>query len=293
MRKIAEILNEASGKRPVFSFEFFPPKNEKGEQLLYRTIESLRELKPDYVSVTYGAGGSTRSKTLEWVRRIQDDYGLLAMAHYTSIGASRAEVDAYLKELWDAGIRNIMALRGDRPKDQPDYQPPADGFHYGSELIQHIRTTGLDFSLGGGFYPEVHAEAPSAAADFENLVTKTRAGAEFLISQLFFENQVYFDYVERWRAAGMTAPLVPGLMPITSFNQIERFTEMAGCAIPATLVDELQACGDDKDRLLNVSLEYSIRQCRELLAGGAPGIHFYTLNQSHVTTEILKALQAS
>ncbi|MEQ9366344.1 MAG: methylenetetrahydrofolate reductase [NAD(P)H] [Leptospirales bacterium] len=293
MRKIAEILNDAAGRRPVFSFEFFPPKSEKGETLLYNTIQSLRDLKPDYVSVTYGAGGSTRSKTLEWVQRIQDDYGILAMAHYTSIGATRAEVDVYLKELWDAGIRNIMALRGDRPKDQPDYAPPADGFRFGSELIEHIRTTGLDFCLGGGFYPEVHAEAGSPLDDFENLKTKARAGAEFLVSQLFFENEVYFDYAKRWQAAGMTAPLVPGLMPITNFSQIERFTEMAGCKIPAALVEDLKVCGEDRDRLLRVSLEYSIRQCRELLAGGAPGIHFYTLNQSHLTTEILKALKDS
>lgn len=293
MRKIAEILSEAAGTRPVFSFEFFPPKSEKGETLLYSTIESLRDLKPDYISVTYGAGGSTRSKTLEWVQRIQDDYQILAMAHYTSIGATRAEVDAYLKELWDAGIRNIIALRGDRPKDQPNYVPPADGFRYGSELIEHIRTNGQDFCLAGGFYPEVHSEAASPAADFENLKTKARAGAEFLISQLFFDNQVYFDYVERWRAAAMTVPLVPGLMPITSFNQIERFTEMAGCAIPTDFIQDLQACGEDRDRLLDVSLEYSIRQCRELLAGGAPGIHFYTLNQSHITTKILKALKDS
>lgn len=284
-------MSQAAGKRPVFSFEFFPPKNEKGEAQLYSTIESLRELQPDYVSVTYGAGGSTRSRTREWVQRIQDDYQILAMAHYTSIGATRAEVDAYIKELWDAGIRNIIALRGDLPKDQPNYAPPADGFHYGSELIRHIRSTGMDFSVAGGFYPEVHADAPSPEADFQNLQTKAKAGADFLISQLFFDNRVYFDFVKRWHAAGMTTPLVPGVMPITQPSQIERFTSMAGCVIPPDFVQALQACGEDRDRLLEISLEYSVRQCRELLAGGAPGIHFYTLNQSHITAKILKALK--
>jgi methylenetetrahydrofolate reductase (NADPH) len=291
MRKISEILASAAGQRPVFSFEFFPPKNEKGEAQLYATIESLRTLEPDFVSVTYGAGGSTQTKTREWVQCIQDDYGILAMAHYTSIGATRAEVDAYLGELWDAGIRNIMALRGDLPKDNPDYTPPADGFHYGSELIRHIRASGYEFSLGGGFYPEVHPQAESAEADFQHLQIKAAAGVDFLVSQLFFDNQVYFDFARRWQAAGMRVPLVPGIMPITNYSQIERFTAMAGCKIPDRLREELGACGEDRERLLAASLAYSVRQCQELLDGGAPGIHFYTLNQSHITMKILESLK--
>lgn len=293
MDRIAEILDTAAGKRPVFSFEFFPPKSEKGDATLAASLVKLREMRPDYVSVTYGAGGSTQSRTLDLAREIQGDHGLLTMAHYTSIGARPVEVDEYLGRLWGAGIRNIIALRGDRPKDQPDYQPPADGFRFGSELITHIRKSGRDFCLCGGFYPEVHAEAESADADFMNLQKKARAGAQFFISQLFFDNQVYFDFARRWKAAGMEAPLVPGLMPITSFTQIERFRDMAGCRIPEDFVEELRACGEDREQLLRISADYTTRQCRALLDGGAPGVHFYTLNQSEMTIQILSALKAA
>ena len=291
MKKISAILDENRGKRPVYSFEFFPPKNEKGEEQLYSTIKALKELGPDFVSVTYGAGGSTQGRTIEWVRRIQDDHDIIAMAHYTSIGATRLEVGGFLTQLWDAGIRNIMALRGDRPKDDPNYQPPEDGFRFGSELIHFIRDSKFDFCLGGGFYPEVHQEAESPDADFRNLQAKARAGADFLVSQLFFDNKVYFDYLKRWQNEGMETPLVPGVMPITNYKQIARFTEMAGCYIPEDLVRNLEACGEDREKLLKVSREFSIRQCRELIEGGAPGIHFYTLNQSRITSEILEAIR--
>ncbi|MBU43603.1 MAG: methylenetetrahydrofolate reductase [NAD(P)H] [Spirochaetaceae bacterium] len=290
MKKIAEILKEEAGKRPVFSFEFFPPKKPEGEQTLMNTIQRLKSLDPDFVSVTYGAGGSTREKTRQWVKDIQDKHGITAMAHYTCVGHGRAEILSNLKDLYSDGIRNIMALRGDPPKGEKNFTPPEDGFAYGSQLIEFIRSTGMDFSLGGGGYPETHMEAPSAEQDLQNLKKKVDAGAEFIVTQLFFRNDHYFRYVKQCREIGITVPIVPGIMPITSFTQIEKFTEMAGCEIPNELTEDIKACGEDRGRLLEVSLGYSIRQCRDLLKGGAPGIHFYTLNQSQATSTILKAI---
>lgn len=286
------MLSDAAGKRALFSFEFFPPKNPEGEAVLYKTIGDLREVAPDYVSVTYGAGGSTRAKTLEWVSTIQERYGICAMAHFTCVGASRADITASLKDLYDAGIRNIMALRGDPPKGTAEFVPAPDGLRYANELIAFIKSTKYDFSLGGGCYPEVHPEAASADADIANLKRKVDAGAEFLVTQLFFDNKVYFKFVEQCRRVGINVPIVPGIMPITQLKQIERFTQMAGCAIPPALVEDLNAAKNPED-LLRASIEHSARQCIELLEKGAPGLHFYTLNQSHATKEILKAVRAT
>lgn len=287
MKKISEMLTEG---RALYSFEFFPPKNPEGEEKLYHTIEELSRQKPDYVSVTYGAGGSTRSKTREWVVNIQERHGIPAMAHFTCVGSTRAEIRSYLEDLHKSGIRNIMALRGDPPKGETQFRAAADGLAHGNEMISFIRQTGLDFCVGGAAYPEVHPEAESADADLRYARMKTDAGASFLVTQLFFENQKYFDYVKK---AALSVPVVPGIMPITAFQQVERFTKMAGCSIPASLVDAIRACGEDREKLLDVSLAYTEKQCRELIERGAPGIHFYTLNQSHATMEILRRLRSS
>lgn len=285
MRKISEMLRS---KRPLFSFEFFPPRSPDGEEKLYRTIEELAHEKPDFVSVTYGAGGSTRSKTREWVETIQKRYGIPAMAHFTCVGSSRQEIRAYLEELKKAGIENIMALRGDPPKGETEFKPPPDGLAHGNEMISFIRQSGLDFCVGGAAYPETHPEAVSPEKDIEYARRKVEAGASFLATQLFFENQKYFSYVKK---AVLSVPVIPGIMPITAFQQVERFTKMAGCSIPGELLDAIRGCGDDRDRLLEVSLAYTERQCRELLEAGAPGIHLYTLNQSQATLEILRRLR--
>lgn len=290
MQKISDVYAKQANVRPVFSFEFFPPKNPEGEERLYRTIQELEGIRPDFVSVTYGAGGSTRAKTLEWVKHIQDKNGIIAMAHYTCVGSGRMEIRKHMEELYTAGIRNIMALRGDPPKDGV-FSPPADGFRHADELITFIRSTGLDFCLGGACYPEKHPEASSMEEDLTRLAFKVRSGAGFLVSQLFFRNDLFLDFVGRCRRAGINVPIVPGIMPITQFAQIERFTQMTGCSIPQDLVDNLKGAGDDREKLMKISLEFSIRQCRELIAAGCPGIHFYTLNQSHATMEILKALR--
>ncbi len=288
MDKISDRLNK---KQPLFSFEFFPPKNSEGEAQLMRTIEELKSLEPDFVSVTYGAGGSTREKTREWVRSIQEQYAVPAMAHLTCVGSGRAEIQGILEDLYSDGIRNIMALRGDPPKGQTSFEPVPDGFRYANELIAFIRSTGLDFCLGAAAYPEVHGEAPSAEEDLQNLKRKVDAGVDFLVTQLFFDNSKYFSFVEKARAAGIGVPIIPGIMPITAFRQIERFTAMAGCHIPDSLVKGLDELQNDTAALLEFSLAFTQKQCEELIAGGAPGIHFYTLNQSRASAMILERLR--
>lgn len=291
MKKISDILRDSSNKRPLFSFEFFPPKNLEGEKRLFDTIDDLKSLNPDFVSVTYGAGGSTREKTLEWVTYIQKDDGITAMAHFTCVGASRDEIRSSLNTFYEKGIRNIMALRGDPPKGEGKFIPPADGFAHASELIAFIRETGLDFSIGGAAYPEVHPEAKTSEDDLKNLKKKVDAGTDFLVTQLFFDNRVYFKLIEDCKKIGINIPVIPGIMPITHFKQIEKFSAMAGTKIPDELVRELSQYKNEPEKLASASLRYSIKQVRELLDNGAPGIHFYTLNQSRAALEILQDIR--
>ncbi len=291
MGKISEIIEAASISRPIFSFEFFPPKDAEGEKRLFSTIEKLKELNPDFVSVTYGAGGSTREKTLEWVTRIQNDYNITVMTHFTCVGASRSEVHASLDQYYRAGIRNIMALRGDPPRGESEFKVAADGFRYASELIAFIKSTGLDFDIGAAAYPEVHPEASTFQADMANLKIKVNSGVNFLVTQLFFDNRVYFKFVEECRKAGISVPIIPGVMPITQLKQIERFTKMAGTRIPSDIIQRLERHDKDQDALIAESIQVTLEQSRDLLRGGAPGIHFYTLNQSRVSHVIVKELR--
>jgi len=291
MEKITNLLQQTSGKRHVFSFEFFPPKNVEGEDKLYQTIDELRSLSPDFVSVTYGAGGSTRAKTLEWVSKIHNEDKITAMAHFTCVGASRDEIHKSLKEFSEKGIRNIMALRGDPPKGETKFTPPEDGFAYASELIRFIKETGLDFSIGAAAYPEVHLEAATPKDDLNNLKTKFDAGAEFLITQLFFDNRTYFDFVEKCRQNGIDIPIIPGIMPITSYNQIDKFIEMSGTKFPTSFLEQLEGMKDDPKGIGKAGIDFASEQCSQLLANGAPGIHFYTLNRSPATKKILQKLK--
>lgn len=291
MLSISELLGEVRDQRPLFSFEFFPPKNPEGEKKLYDTIGNLKSLKPDFVSVTYGAGGSTRAKTLEWVTEIQNQYGITSMAHFTCVGSSKTEIHQELELFYKSGVRNIMALRGDPPKGEDKFVPPADGFSHASDLIGFIREKKLDFSIGGAAYPEVHLEATSAEEDLGHLKTKVDAGTDFLVTQLFFDNRVYFDFVNQCRAKGIQVPIIPGIMPITHFKQVEKFTAMTGCSIPEELSARILECKDDEERLLEVSLDFTGQQVLDLIQGGAPGIHFYTLNQSRATMDVLNRIQ--
>lgn len=271
---------------PVFSFEFFPPKTPAGWRTLYRSIADLAELRPGFVSVTSHARGENRSQTVELTTRIQNELGITAMAHVTCAGQTREELAETLGRLARAGIQNVMALRGDAPKDQPDWRPVAGGFSYANELAAFVKQHG-DFCVGGACYPETHPDAPSPAADVENLKRKLAAGAEFLITQLFLENAHYFRFVERARAAGIRVPIVPGIMPLVSLANLRGALKNApNSEIPRELEQGLTQAGEDKQRGLDVGVAWATLQCKELLARGAPGIHFLTMNHSPATRRV-------
>ncbi len=281
--RIAELYR--AGK-PVFSFEFFPPKTPAGWRTLYRTIADLAELAPAFVSVTSHARGENRSQTVELTTRIQSELGITAMAHVTCAGQTQAELAVTLAQLARAGIENVMALRGDAPKDQPEWRPVPGGFSYANELAAFVKKSG-DFCVGGACYPETHPDAPSPAADVENLKRKLAAGAEFLVTQLFLENEHYFRFVARARAAGVRVPIVPGIMPLVSLANLRGALKNApNCEIPRTLEQGLTEAGEDKERGLAVGVDWATRQCAELLARGAPGIHFLTMNHSPATRRV-------
>ncbi len=277
--RIAELFD---GTRPVVSFEFFPPKTERGYPALFRTIEDLKQLDPSFVSVTWGAGGSTRSKTAELVIQIQQEAGITSMAHMTCTGSSRAHIAATLDSLAGAGIENLLALGGDRPED---WEPDPEGFEYASELIDFVRPR-WDLCIAAAAYPESHPRSPTPQDDLAMTALKVKSGAKVLITQLFFDNADYFDFVRRAREAGIDAPIVPGIMPVVSTASIRRMTALCGAKIPSELGAALDSCDDDEAGTLEVGVEWSTHQCRELLDSGAPGLHFYTLNRSSATRQI-------
>jgi methylenetetrahydrofolate reductase (NADH) len=279
-----------AGHEPVFSFELFPPKTEQGERNLYDALSELRTLDPAFVSVTYGAGGSTRAKTIEIVQRIKQRYGLEAMAHFTCVCATVPELRATLEEMLAAGIENVLALRGDPPAGQEQWLKTEGGLEYSRELVELIKA-GYPFAIGAACFPETHIHAESPEADLEHLAEKVAAGVDFLITQLFFDNALYFDFVARARAAGIGVPIVPGILPITHIGQLQRMTEMCGASIPEGLRRELHAREDRPEAVGDFGVAYATLQCAELLAAGAPGIHFYTLNRSPATRAILSALK--
>ena len=272
---------------PVFSFEFFPPKTDAGYEALYHTVLDLKRLNPDFVSVTWGAGGSTRRKTVEIVTRIQQDIGVNAMAHLSCIGSTPDQLRETMGRLHEAGIENLLALGGDRPEG---YEPPPGAFTYANELTGFIKSTEFGFCLGGACYPETHPLAPSPEADLQNLVRKVKAGAEFLITQLFFDNRDFFDFCERARDAGIGVPIVAGIMPILSAASIRRMTSLSGAKIPAELEAQLSEVEYDDVLTYDVGVNWATMQCRELLEHGVPGIHFYTLNKSQATRNIYRNL---
>ena len=285
--RIDEIL---AAQAPVFSFEFFPPKTPAGEQNLYAALSELKALEPSFVSVTYGAGGSSRDKTIEIVKRIKDEFGLEAMAHFTCIGATVGQLRETLDEMQLAGVDNVLALRGDPPAGEEDWIKTEGGLEYSHELVELIERN-YPFAIGAACFPETHIHAESPEADLRYLAEKVQAGADFLITQMFFDNDAYFDFAARARAAGVNVPIIPGVMPITRVGQIERMAKMCGAAIPDGLREELHARGEDAEAVLDFGVAYATLQCSELLAAGAPGIHFYTLNRSPATRAILSALK--
>ena len=287
--RIDRILEE---QRPCFSFEFFPPKTDEGQRNLENALYELKDDAPGYVSVTYGAGGSTRERTVEITKWIKQELGLEAMAHLSCVGEPVERLREILDEVQAAGIDNVLALRGDPPRGETEWKPHPGGLRYSTELAALI-SEGYDFCIGAACFPEVHPEAPDLDHDIRFLKEKLASGVSFLITQLFFDNDVYFDFVREVRAAGIDAPIIPGIMPVTNFRQIKTITEMCEASLPLELERELGQRADDAEAVAELGVAYATLQCSELLARGAPGIHFYTLNRSPATRAILAALRAA
>lgn len=285
--RIASLFGRSS---PVVSFEFFPPKTEEGVEQLYRTVEELRPCRPSFVSVTYGAGGSTRDRTLELVSRIERQLGITTMAHLTCVGSSRSEIRETLRRLHEGGIRNVLALRGDPPKGETEFRAAPDGFRFAAELVAFIREQPWDFCIGAACYPEGHVETRDLEADLDNLVKKVATGVDFLISQLFFDNEDFRAFTRRARSAGIEIPIMPGLMPITNVSQIERFTKMCGSRIPQELRRRLRIVTNDPSAVVATGVQWAVDQGRALLHSGSPGLHFYTLNRSSASLAVHAAL---
>ncbi len=279
-------------REPAFSFEFFPPKTDEGVRQLFDAISRLRELEPTFVSVTYGAGGSVRTRTVELVGRIRHELEIEPVAHLTCVDATVDELHGILEGLRQAGIDNVLALRGDPPEGVERFVPTDGGLAHSSDLMELI-TGRYDFCVGGACYAEKHPESMNTDEDVRNAKRKEDAGASYLIANLFFDNRVYFDFVARARAAGVRVPIIPGIMPVTNVAQITRFTSKIGATIPDALLQALRAREDDPDAVLQLGVAWATLQCAELLAGGAPGVHFFTMNRSPATRAILSALRAA
>lgn len=286
------ISDALATQRPFFSFEFFPPRSDEAHVHLLETVATLRELRPAFVSVTYGAMGSTRARTVEISKQIQNDIGLTVMAHVTCVGSSRADIRLTLNEIEAAGIQNVLALRGDAPRDAAASGGLNGPFAHASDLAAMIERN-YHFCIGGACYPEKHIEAPSLDDDLQYCKRKVQSGAQFLITQLFFDNDRYFAFVTRARALGITVPILPGVMPITNYEQIQRFTAMCGATIPPKLLAELEIRRDQPKAVEELGVAYATLQCTDLLRRGAPGVHFYTLNKSPATRAIVSALLAA
>lgn len=286
--RIADLY--AAGETPVLSLEFFTPKNEAGREALFRAVERLQAIEPGFVSITCGAAGTTRERTADLAIELQEKLGLTAMAHLVCTGTTQSELDQTLRHMRAHGIDNILALRGDPPKGATDWTPVEGGFRHADELAAFVRER-FSLGIGGACYPEKHHEAPSLEADIGNLKRKVDAGAEFLITQLFFDNDKYWSFVEQVRVQGIDVPIVPGIMPVLNLVNLQRIASLSpGTTIPAELETALREAGEDDAAALQAGVTFASQQCRALLAQGAPGIHFYTLNRSKATLQTVAQL---
>ena len=288
-RPISALL---ASQRTVRSLEFFPPKDEAGVEALRQTAIALKKISPDFVSVTYGAGGSTRERTAQVSRLLREEIGFTVMPHLTCVGHSRSELNGVADQLYAGGYRNIMTLRGDPPKGQTEFVPYQDGLRYGSDLVALLKARHADFCLGVGGYPEKHPEASSLDVDLDNLKRKVDAGAAFVTTQLFFDNAVYYRFVEKCRARGIAVPIVPGLMPVLGLKQIRRFTEMCGATLPEQLIKRLEAAGETPEIVETIGIEWALTQIRGLIANGAPGYHLYIMNRAKSALTLAAGLAA-
>jgi methylenetetrahydrofolate reductase (NADPH) len=272
------------------SFEVFPPKTPEGDAQLMRAIEELLPFAPVFISCTFGAGGSTRDRTLELICGIRQTFGVRTVAHRTCVGSSVTEIREWLQRACALGIENIVALRGDPPKDQPDYRPLPDGLTHANELVALIRQEFPQLGVAVAGYPETHREAPSPDVDLTNLKRKVKAGADIVLTQLFYDNADFLDFRRRYHQAGIRVPLIPGILPVTNLHQIQRIVSLCGAAIPKAFLAALEAASEDTAAQLRVGVEHAIRQCQGLIEAGVPGLHFYVLNKSEAPVRILRAL---
>ena len=285
--KIIDVLN--SGRRSI-SFEFFPPKTDEGVESLFETIGRLKAYEPSYVSVTYGAGGSTRERTVDIVTRIKAETGLEAMSHMTCVAQTKEDVHRVLVHLEELGIDNVLGLRGDPPRGEAKFVPEEDGFHYAADLIAHVREN-FNFGVAGACFPEGHLDSPDLETDIAYLKHKVEAGADFVITQLFYDNSDFFDFMNRVQKVDIRVPVIAGILPILSTSQIRRFTAICGARIPPALDEKLERFADDDDAVRELGIDHAARQVEELWRNGVAGIHFYTLNRSHSVSRILDALE--
>jgi methylenetetrahydrofolate reductase (NADPH) len=284
-------VSEALGKgKPTLSFEFFPPKTPEQELRLFAILEQLKLFNPDFVSVTYGALGSTRERTFKWVKDIKEKFSIPPVAHLTCIAADKKSIAAQIEEFDSIDINNILALRGDVPADTPDFTPPHDGFFHARDLVAFIKKIKPLFCVGVAGHPEGHCEASSLERDTVFLKEKIEAGADYVITQLFFDNRYYFDFVDHCNKVGIKVPIIPGIMPITSLHQIKKITGMCGATIPSKLLEQLEKHEADKDAVAKIGEEHAILQCQELIEAEVPGLHFFVMNQSEPISKILKQL---
>lgn len=289
MKKLTEIF---LNKPKTFSFELFPPKTPEGYEKLWHTISQLCNLKPDFISCTYGAGGSSRGRTLEIVDGIQKKHQTIGVAHLTCVMHTHTEIKRILEDIKRMGVANVLALRGDPPKEHPNWKPGPNNFHYSSELVEFMRKNfGDHFGIGVAGFPEGHVLCPDRDEDAQFLKKKTDAGADFVITQLFFDNKDYFEYVARLRKLGVTCRVLPGILPITDYNGLVRFCATCGASVPQKVHDIFKPLASDPEKTLEAGIKFCIDQCRQLLTLGAPGIHFYTLNKIHPVDVILKSIR--
>ncbi|MCA9401613.1 MAG: methylenetetrahydrofolate reductase [NAD(P)H] [Candidatus Omnitrophica bacterium] len=292
--KMYPIKDFISTKKNILSFELFPPKTDKGYLTLLETLDGLVQMKPDFISCTYGAGGGNRDKTFDIVQLIQDQHRTAGLAHLTCVLHTKDEILNILKEADQRGIGNILALRGDPPQDNPDWKPGINNFHFSSELCAFIREHfGNRFSIGVAGFPEGHVLCPDRDQDADYLKIKINNGADFVITQLFFDNQDYIDYIMRLRVRGVTKPVLPGILPITNYKGLVKFTQLCGAAITQEIRDIFEPIADDPQATLEAGITFAVKQCRGLLDAGAPGLHFYTLNKIHPVKEIVKQVYQS
>lgn len=289
MKRIRDLFDR---RERTFSFELFPPKTEQGYENLLKTIAQLCELNPDYISCTYGAGGGNREKTFDVVQHIEEHHHVIGMAHLTCVLNTKNDIATIVEDIKSRGIRNILALRGDPPRDQPDWRPTEDNFKYSSDLVTFIREQHGDyFGVAVAGFPEGHILCPDRERDAEFLKVKIDAGADFVITQLFFDNKDYFEYVDRLRTIGVDVRVIPGILPITNYEALQRFCSVCGATVTDDVKRIFEPLRDDQDATVRAGIEFAIHQCQDLLDGGAPGIHFYCLNKLHPTVDILQGIR--